>query len=565
MSGAIFLALRRLRFPLAFLIAVYAVGIAGLVLIPAVTHAGEASRISFFHAFYFLTYTATTIGFGELPHQFTEFQRLWVTVTIYLSVFAWAFTVVSLIALAQDRAFRHALTVQRFGRRVRRLPDAFYIVCGYGETGQRVCRALDARGFRLAVLDLSEERISELELQDFRSDVYGLVADAREPENLLRAGLRHHLCRGVIALADDESNLAVSVAVHLLNSKVSVVTRATSEALAANMKSFGADYIVKPFAAFTDLLRLALAAPAVYRLAMRLDEAPGTPIRELPLPPRGRWLVCGYGALGEAAARALDAEGNEITVIDPKRRPGGRLGYVQGVGTEPMVLGLAGIGEAVGIVASTDDDIRNMAISVAAREKNPRLYEIVRQRRLSNAALFVAFQAEMTMVVSDLIAKRVLSIVDAPLFDRFFRLLSERDGAWATEVSARLDGLVGPISPWNWGVVVNAAGAPALHRAMMLEGERVTLEALLLDPADRSRTLSCLALLLVRSGKEILLPPPQTLLEPGDSLLFAGNQRALRAQRLTLTDVNNRDYVLHGSEPYRSWIFEWFARKRPTG
>jgi hypothetical protein len=33
---------------------------------------GNPHRISFFHAFYVMSYTATTIGFGDLPHTFTE-------------------------------------------------------------------------------------------------------------------------------------------------------------------------------------------------------------------------------------------------------------------------------------------------------------------------------------------------------------------------------------------------------------------------------------------------------------------------------------------------------------
>ena len=60
--------------------------------------------MGFFDAFYFMSYTATTIGFGELPYPFTDAQRLWVTVTIYLTVIGWAYAIGSLLALLQDRA-----------------------------------------------------------------------------------------------------------------------------------------------------------------------------------------------------------------------------------------------------------------------------------------------------------------------------------------------------------------------------------------------------------------------------------------------------------------------------
>ena len=48
-------------------------------------------------------------SFGELPNPFTAAQRLWVTVSIYLTVIGWAYAIGSLLSLLQDRAFRQAL------------------------------------------------------------------------------------------------------------------------------------------------------------------------------------------------------------------------------------------------------------------------------------------------------------------------------------------------------------------------------------------------------------------------------------------------------------------------
>ena len=89
-STVFFLALQRLRAPLIALITVFATGMAGLVAIPGVDAAGQAWHMTFAQALYFMTYTATTIGFGEIPHAFTDTQRLWVTAMIFLSVLGWA-------------------------------------------------------------------------------------------------------------------------------------------------------------------------------------------------------------------------------------------------------------------------------------------------------------------------------------------------------------------------------------------------------------------------------------------------------------------------------------------
>ena len=92
MGDILLLALRRLRAPLIGLILAYAISVLGLALIPGVDAAGQPSEMSFFHAFYVISYTATTIGFGEIPYAFTDAQRGWVTVSLYLSVICWAYT-----------------------------------------------------------------------------------------------------------------------------------------------------------------------------------------------------------------------------------------------------------------------------------------------------------------------------------------------------------------------------------------------------------------------------------------------------------------------------------------
>ena len=143
MHSAFPVALRRMRAPLIATVAVYAIAVLGLVLIPGIdTDGNPAPPMSFFHAFYFVSFTATTIGFGELPVPFSNGQRLWVTVCIYLAVFGWTYTILSLLALMQDKPLQQAVAVGRFRRAVRRIGEPFYILCGYGETGTLLARPL---------------------------------------------------------------------------------------------------------------------------------------------------------------------------------------------------------------------------------------------------------------------------------------------------------------------------------------------------------------------------------------------------------------------------------------
>src|SRR5262245_43409040 len=205
MSDTTLLILRRMRTPLIVLIAAYAISVFGLMLMPGTDLEGRPWRMSVFDAFYVMSYTATTIGFGEIPYPYSYAQRLWLTFSIYLSVIAWAYAIGMIFALIRNPAFREALARSRFEAGVRRLIDRYFVICGYGQSGQRLARALDRLGYASVVIEVDPDRLRPLELLDRRQLSVGVVGDARAPELLESAGIKRPNCRGVIVLtAEDE-------------------------------------------------------------------------------------------------------------------------------------------------------------------------------------------------------------------------------------------------------------------------------------------------------------------------------------------------------------------------
>ena len=65
MNNIVFLIFRRMRAPLITLIVTYTLAVLGLSLIPGTDGAGNPWRMDLFHAFYFVSFMSTTIGFGE--------------------------------------------------------------------------------------------------------------------------------------------------------------------------------------------------------------------------------------------------------------------------------------------------------------------------------------------------------------------------------------------------------------------------------------------------------------------------------------------------------------------
>ena len=562
-SSTIFLVMRRMRAPLITIIVIFSVSVVGLTLIPGIGPDGQPARISLFEAFYFMSYTATTIGFGELPWPFTPAQRLWVTFSIYLSVVGWAYAIGSLLTLLQDRSFRQALALRRFTRKVSRLREPFLLMAGYGRAGELLAKAFDALGQQLVVIDESSDRVDALDLGSYHSDIPGLVADAANPHHLSAAGLDHPFCAGVLALTnDDETNLAVTMTAALLRPDLPVVSRTVSGTIAERMHAFGPT-VVNPFDRFGEHLRLALNAPASYQLLTWLEAGPGAELPERGRPPtHGRWVMCGYGRFGREVTADLREGGLEVTIIEPVERGEPEPGVVVGDASEPAVLARADLASAAGLVAGTDNDTTNLSMLVTARRLNPQLFLAARQNQPTSAAVFEAMRVDALLVPTEVVAHEVYAQVSTPMLWRFIQEMPAQGDQWAADIIQRLLYNCGRELPALWKVKLDREQAPALG-GWLAEG-KVVLEDLLRSPEDRERRLRVVPLLLLRDSEAVLTPDGATVLAPDDELLFAGEGSERRELESTLVVDSTAAYVLFDQHIPSSWVWRKLSRKSRT-
>lgn len=561
MNTVFFLFLRRMRTPLMLLIVVYAIAIGGLVLVPGVDAEGKPWRFDFFHAFYFITYTASTIGFGELPYTFSPAQRMWTTLSIYLTVLGWLYAFGAILALLQDPAFRRAIAEQRFGRAVARMTEPFYIVCGFGETGEMIAQMLIRQKMRVVAIDRDADRVAALELIDWGVDVPALCADFRDPNRLLLAGLRHPCCRGVVPLSrDDETNVEAALAARLLNPRLRVVCRAQRDTARARLPSFTDDEIVDPFEIFATQLALALNKPSARALYEALGSLPGQPLPARQEPPRGLWLICGYGRFGSTVARHLQAEGIAIRIIEPKPQIAPPDAIV-GAGTSREALEAAGCREAVGLIAGTDADTSNLAIAMTARATNERIFIVARENRDNNHPLFVAAPVDLIVETSRLLVTRIFADLTNPLLRRFLEHVVAQSEDWSSTIYDCVRADCAGRSPDTWEVLLNEEQAPAVVEALSA-GRRILLGHLLREPRDRDTRVSALPLALMRHGALRYLPDDELALEAGDRLLFCGPLGSAATMEWVLGAANVLEYVESGTEFPDAHVFRWLARRR---
>lgn len=364
----------------------------------------------------------------------------------------------------------------------------------------------------------------------------------------------------MIALTNrDEVNLKVAITAKLLRPHLAAICRADTGDVAANMASFGTDHIINAFDTFAGRLAMALHSPGLYLLYEWMTAAPHEPLREPIFPPVGRWILCGYGRFGKAVYARLTHEGVVATVVEAD--PALTLppeGSVVRRGTEAVTLEQAGIRDAVGIVAGTNNDANNLSIIMTACDLNPKLFMVARQNEQQNDPLFRAAKLDLLMQRSSVIAHKIFALLTTPLLTEFLDLAKKQGNDWANQLVSRLGGIVGDEAPETWGVAISPAEAPAIY-AGLARGHTVTVGDLWRDPRNRDERLPGIALLLKRGDEETVVPDESMPLERGDRLLLAGRIEARRQLSWIERNHNSFAYLFTGRERPSGHLWEWLS------
>jgi voltage-gated potassium channel len=564
MNNLAYLMLRRMRLPLIAIILVYTISITGLILIPGVDDQGNTWHMSLFHAFYFVSFMGSTIGFGEIPYPFTDPQRLWTSVAMYLTVIAWLYTIGSLFALLQDPAFRRVLSFTTFTRAIKRIREPFYLVCGMGDAGYLVVRELAEDNIRSVVIDRNEQRIQVLQLENFPVHVPALCADVTDSSALIAAGLKKPHCAGVIALTGiDHVNLTIAISSKLLAPELPVICRAETHDSQANMASFGTDHIINPFDTFAERFAMMFQSPSMYLVYEWMTSIHEAPLTEFAVPPRGTWVLCGYGRFGKAVQRSLSFKGIQTVVIECDiEGTAAPENTIAGRGTEAITLHEAGIEQAVGIIAGTDDDANNLSIIMTALDMNENLFTVARQNQRSNDAIFQAANINLLMQPSMIIGRRIIDLLTNPLLGDFLRLARSQNESWANILVSRVAGILTDAPPETWTLNISPRQTPALMEAFD-KALGVTVRDLTIDPRGTGEALPCVPLYLKhRNHTELLLPEDETPLQPGDQLLFCGQRYAETHMRWTAHNFNALNFICTGYDRPSGTIWRLLSQAR---
>ncbi|SFV66041.1 Potassium channel protein [hydrothermal vent metagenome] len=530
------------------IIITFSVSILGLTLIPGMDDQGKPYHMSFFDAFYFVSYMASTIGFGEAPYTFTYPQRLWVSFCIYLTVIGWFYGIGTIIALIQDQKLARELSIARFRSKISKISEPFIIILGYNNVTHKIIEWLNKAAVRVIVIDKNNEKINTLELENFIPEVPALAADVTQPEVLKLAGIHKKNCEGVVSLFDNDlKNTKIALMCRLLNKHLKLVIKSTTPSQTEHLHNLGIRYIEDPFRFVSSRFHLALTSPDLWLLEMWIF-GHILKIRDREILPKGTYILCGYGRMGQALGDALEKADIPYTYIDLKSSEykSKKQSAIFGDAEDHSVLLQAGIKDAAGIIAATKDDLINLTILSTAKKFNKHIYTIARENTLDDLSIFKSARINRVYILEQILSEFTYLFIARPLAYKFIRLIHTQNEMWGVTLVERMQKKIGD-NPKHFEITVSEEQTYALYHELKRE-TTVTLNMLKRSRSDYRKSLKLIFLLAVENDSVILLPKGELELKPGMQLLIASTSEAQSDFEYITNNYYELYYAMTGKE-----------------
>lgn len=543
-ESSIWLFLRKMRAPLIILNLAHAFPVLLLTLVSGVTPEGKPYYLSFFDAMYVVGYTATTIGFGEIPYAFTYPQRMIVLFTIYLTVPAWLYALGSIIALVQDKTFIYALKMNAFRRKVRHLGQDFILLCGYTDAGKLLIDKLNRDNlYRIVVIDKNIEKIESLNSELYLPSIPAIVADASMTDVLISSGIQSPRCKFIVTLFDDDQlNLKISVRGRILNENIKIIAKSGLKQGRENLTNIGVNHVIDAFSIIAKRIDFALQSPYLFNLFSWIQGG-NLHVSKSDILPTGKYIVCSRGRFGKTIQNTLDRNSIDYIYLDINKDTHEK------VSSDQEFFMQAGIMNASCIIAGTNDDAINLSIIATARALNPKIFAIVRENEIEERSLFSNLRVDKIFVLDQITALDGYNYIDRPMTYQFIDAIAKCSKDMFIDTLLRITKRANK-RPALMEMQISEQKMYALSN--YLKEASVTIGQLLENPYRDGEDLEIVMLGLKRAdGEFILLPDDKTLLKESDHLLFATTQTSLERFKTIVNHYYELCYVIDGVEKSR--------------
>ena len=221
----------RLYIPFVLIAMIICIGIVGFIII---------ENYKFLDAFYMTIITVATVGFQEV-HPLTEAGRVFTAFLIITSFGTFAYAVTSISQYVIDGEFNQYFKNYKVNAAIEKLEN-HVIICGFGRNGKQAAHVLKKHNTRFVVIEQKKDIVGAINHQ--YADLV-MEGDATLDEVLLKAGILKAKAL-ITTLPIDADNLFIVLSAKTLNSKLTIISRASEDNTDKKLKIAGANNVIMP-------------------------------------------------------------------------------------------------------------------------------------------------------------------------------------------------------------------------------------------------------------------------------------------------------------------------------
>jgi voltage-gated potassium channel len=393
---------------------VYLICTIGLILIPGVDDNGNKYNMELFDAFYIVSYTGLTIGFGELPYEWTRMQRIWMLITSYSTVILWVLAITKFTRELKNPNLMHDIHKYFFKRKINKLKDEYYIIFGYGNKGKNILKYLASHDIKGVIIEKNPNRISEILIDNINRKIKYYKAKELDADAIETAGYNRDNCRGVIlALDDDSKSIELVTLAKIINKRKKIVATTYNDTTAKKLKAIDCDYVIEPHKIVINTIKNCISNNKINYIYNMLTEEHYVDYVETIIP-NGSWIISGEENYCTLASQEL----NKLKVSNEVVKSSDKI-----LSKESLIA--TGIKTQKVMAVLYSNDHKNLYNITIAKTLNENITVITIANNQKNINLYKKIGADIIFQPHKLTTKNINYYLSEPLIKDYFHTLSK--------------------------------------------------------------------------------------------------------------------------------------------
>jgi voltage-gated potassium channel len=220
----------KLYVALLLILAMISIGISGYILI---------EKYTFLEAFYMTIITIATVGFQEV-HPLSDVGKIFTAFLIITSFGTFAYAISAITKYVVEGEFNYYYKFYKVNNTISKLNN-HVVICGYGRNGKQAATALHMNKQNFVIIEKSEVLAEQIKEHGFLC----IQGDCTQDEILNKSGIYN--ARALITtLPIDADNLFVVLTARSINSKLTIISRASDDNSDKKLKIAGANNVIMP-------------------------------------------------------------------------------------------------------------------------------------------------------------------------------------------------------------------------------------------------------------------------------------------------------------------------------